>query len=95
MDNTYIIMSIQILNIEKYASYTQNEKEMFEAYRDSMILLFPVYSAGYDDEVIELVENAAFIFVDKFPELVKNPPPPAPAVPATGGNPNTTTPTNP
>lgn len=70
-------MSVTILNTIKYAGYTQNEKEMFEAHRDATIEMFkyPRNSDIIDSELIEMAERAAFVFVDKFPDEVKNPPP--------------------
>lgn len=69
-------IEIKIRDNKKYSEYSQTEKEIFEAYRDSMLMIFPTNEDGksFPDETIDVVEKTAFVFVDKFPEKVKNPP---------------------
>lgn len=78
-------MDYDVINTVKYLEYTPNEKALFEAHRDATIEMFKLPNTEVvDQELIEMAERGAFVFVDKFPEEVKNPPPPAPATTTPG-----------
>lgn len=68
-------LEINVLDVIKFNTLTIIEKQIFEAYRDSLLIIFPTEEGAlsFDTLTIQYVERSAFEFVDKLPVEVKNP----------------------
>ena len=58
----------------KFLELTEIEQQLFEAFRESQLIMFPKWSGEYDIETLQMTEDAAFKFVDLYPEDLKEPP---------------------
>ena len=76
-----------IVKQAKFLELTENEQKLFEAYRESQLIMFPKWNGEFDQETLNMTEDAAFKFVELYPEELKEPP-----VLATTTDPSTTTP---
>lgn len=64
----------KVIQKAKFLQLEETEQKLWEAQKHSLLSLFPKYNGVYDDETINIVEDAAFIFVDFYPEDLLNPP---------------------
>lgn len=73
-----------IRNKGKFLKYTEEEQGIFEAFREAQLSMCTIWEKDYDQEDLDLTERAAFIFVDMYPKVLKEPPPP-PSTTGPGG----------
>lgn len=68
-------MKQTVINVNKYNKLEAIEKELFDAYSKSTIMLFAdseSESGDYPKEIIEIIEKIAFVFVELLPSDLKN-----------------------
>lgn len=69
-------INIKISDTKNFTKLNVIEKGLFEAFRDSILLIFPTEddNKSFSDETILYCEKSAFEFVDKLPDEIRNPP---------------------
>jgi hypothetical protein len=66
-------MKQEILNPTTYKNLSNIQRGFFDAHRKSMIMIFDNGSHDFDIEIVQLVEDSAYVFIGELSDETLNP----------------------